>query len=346
MGLRVKLALTVLALLITAIFAVSALEINRVTRVMVDELGDSGEMLIDQTFEQLMPLLQRAGGDPRALTQNDPQLLAFLNSAQAFGRGVVFIRIEDRDHKILAAVPPALEGSIAPEVPDFAVLRRLMRSRSPLARVSAVWRDRTYVIGRAVELNGRPVAIIHVGLSTGLISEEMSRSVAEIGLIGGVATLVCLGIVGILVAGVFVRPLRMMASGVDQLAAGRSEVNFRLDSADELGSLADKFNRLSERIRSDRTQWENERGQFFDIFRSITDAVILLDGRGTVLFANHEAQSRFELPLNGAAEGKPLSLLLGRDHPLTNMIEASYSVGTEVHDVALEFGNNGSRGRF
>lgn len=313
---------------------------------MVDELGDSGKMLIDQTFEQLMPILGQAKPDASGASLNDPQLHAFLGSAQAFGRGVVFVRIEDPEHKILAAVPPSLEGTIAPEVPDFAVLQRRMLSHSPFTRARAVWKNRTYVIGRAVELNGNPVAIIRVGLSTGLISDEMRGSVAEIGLIGGVATLVCFAIVAVLLAGALVRPLRALGQGVDQLAAGRTEVDFSLASPDELGTLADKFNHLSERIRADRTQWENERGQFFNIFRSITDAVILLDGRGTVLFANREAQNRIELPLNGIANGKPLSLLLGRDHPLTNMIEASYSVGSEVHDVALELGSNGASERF
>jgi signal transduction histidine kinase len=346
MGLRVKLALAFVAVLMTAILAVSALEINRVTRVMVDELGDSGQMLIDQTFEQLMPILAQARPDASAAALNDPRLHAFLGSAQAFGRGVVFVRIEDRKRKILAAVPPSLEGRTAPEVPDFAVLLRKMGSRSPFIRAHAVWKNRTYVIRRAVELNGNPVAIIQVGLSTGLISDEMRGSVAEIGLIGVVATVVCFAIVAVLLAGALVRPLRALARGVDLLAAGRTGVAFSLASPDELGTLADKFNHLSERIRADRTQWENERGQFFNIFRSITDALILLDGRGTVLFANREAQNRIELPPNGGADGQPLSQLLGHDHPLTHMIEASYSGGSEVHDAALELGRNGASERF
>ena len=80
---------------------------------------------------------------------------------------------------------------------------------------------------------------------------------------------------------------------------------------DEFGTLAEKFNQLSRRIKNDRAQWETERGQFFNIFRSITDALLLLDARGHVLFANTEAQGKLGLPAGGSSDGRPLNLLLG-----------------------------------
>ena len=86
---------------------------------------------------------------------------------------------------------------------------------------------------------------------------------------------------------------------MEQLALGRAEVSLSIGARDELGHLAEKFNHLSQRIRYDRKQWENERGQLFNIFRSITDAVVLLDASGMVLFANAEAQTRLALPAAG-----------------------------------------------
>src|SRR5216683_456623 len=128
------------------------------------------------------------------------------------------------------------------------------------------------------------------------------------------------------------------------LRSWRSELAHR--GHDELSTLAEKFNHLSQRIRTDRSQWENERGQFFNIFSSITDAVILLDAEGMVLFANAEAQTRLKLPAGGGADGKPLALLLGHEHPLARMVETSYAVGTEVHDVALELREDAAISRF
>jgi len=65
-----------------------------------------------------------------------------------------------------------------------------------------------------------------------------------------------------------------------------------------------------------------------------------------VLFANAEAQAKLALPAAGAADGKPFGLLLGRDHPLARMVEMSYAIGSEAHDVALELGASESGERF
>lgn len=341
-GLRTKLALLFLILLMGVVLAVSALEASHVMRVMADDLGDSGTMLINQTFEQIKPLLGN-GADPHSTISNDNALRSFLDSAHAFARGVVYIKIEDAAGSVLAAVPPGSYSN--PAVPPFDALEEELRSWSPITRVEAVWNAQTYEISREVDLNGKPAATIRVGLSTGLIADELRHSLLALAAVGAVALALCLGGV-IFFGGVLMRPVREMESGIEQLAAGRGDVRLNVARYDELGTLAEKFNHLSQRIRADRTQWENERGQFFNIFRSITDAVILLDATGAILFANTEAQSRLGLPAGGTADGKPLAVLLGRDHPLARMTETSYSVGSEVHDVALELGENGSAGRF
>ena len=137
-------------------------------------------------------------------------------------------------------------------------------------------------------------------------------------------------------AGMLLRPVAAMATGVDELAAGLETQKVRIGGRDELSSLAEKFNRLSQRLNRDRSRWEQDRGQFFSIFRSITDAVLLLDSAGAILFANSEAIGRLGLPAGGVTDGKAIRLLLGKNHPLTRMIEAVYATATEVHDVAIQ----------
>ena len=339
MGLRGKIAVIFVALLVAAILAVSALEIAHVTRVMVSDLRDSGSILIEQTFEQIKPRLVQP--DPYQALRSDITLHEFLDSSQAFGHGVVYLRIEDSAGTILAAVPPSSEGQKATQTPGFDQLDAAMAEWSPLSRARALWGVQTYEMSRAVEIGGRPFAVIKVGLSTGLIADEVRRSIRGIAEIGGGAIVISL--IGLMLyGGVLMRPVRELASEVEQLASGHGGVNLRIAGHDELSTLAEKFNHLSQRIRTDRSQWENERGQFFNIFRSITDAVILLDAEGMVLFANAEAQTRLKLP----ADGKPLALLLGHEHPLARMVETSYAVGTEVHDVALELREDGAISRF
>jgi signal transduction histidine kinase len=335
MELRSKLATIFLVLLVLPFVAVSTFQIDRTMRVMVADLADSGQLIADQAFEQVRDALAHSQGDPVAAMRADTPLLALLDSSQAFGAGVVYARVEAIDGAPIVAAHSEPSGAAVAATPPFDILRAELSSWWPINRIRAVWGAHTYEISRVVKVNGNPLAVIRVGLSTALIAAEARRSVEDI--VGAGTVGVILSLIGaILGAGLLRRPLVAIASGVEQIAEGRDEVSLPAEARDELGTIAEKFNDLSRRIKASRAQWETERGQFINIFRSITDAVMLLDANGSVLFANEEAQGRLGLPAGGLAEGKPLALLLGHDSPLARMVETAYAAGTEVRDVALD----------
>jgi signal transduction histidine kinase len=337
MGLRGKLAVIFATLLILTVIAISILEFERTMRMMVNNLDDTGIALTDQIFEQMRASLTQSRGDPTQSLRNDGAIAASLRSAQAFAKGVVYARIEGADGSVIAGTPLIASGDDAPGIRPFEELKHQADGWWPIAKLQPLWHDRIYEISRPVEINGKPFALIKVGLSTVLIQREMGgsfESIAGIALVG-----IVLALIGGAVAGAFfLKPVAAIASGVEELASGKSDFKVSVEAHDEFGTLAEKFNQLSRRIKSDRTQWETERGQFFNIFRSITDALLLLDARGHVLFANGEAQGKLGLPAGGLADGKPLSLLLGKDHALTRMVENAYIIGSEVRDVAIELG--------
>jgi len=138
------------------------------------------------------------------------------------------------------------------------------------------------------------------------------------------------------------RPVRAITTGLEALTVGAKDIKVEVSGGDELGTLADKFNQLSRRVRADRAQWESERGNFFNVFRSINDAVMLVDADGSLLFSNNEAQGALGLPAGGLIEGKPIATVLSKARPLLQMIEASLAAGTGAHDVALELSDNGN----
>lgn len=340
MGLRAKLTLVFAAILILAVAAISSLEFERAVRTTVSNLGDLGNSLINQTFEQMRAALGQFHGDPTQILRNDDAIAVSLKSAQAFTKGVMYARIEAPDGTVIVGTPVTTDDP-STGVRPFDELVAESDAWWPLSRLKPLWRGSIYEISRPVEMNGRPFAVIRVGLSTALIEQELRSSfkaIATIALVG-----LILAAIGGVVAGAFMlRPVAEIASSVEELAAGHGEVRLSLPAHDEFGTLAEKFNQLSRRIRTDRAQWETERGQFFNIFRSITDALLLLDARGHVLFANAEAQGKLGLPAGGLSDGKPLNLLLGKDHPLTRMVESAYIVGSEVRDVAVELGSGAS----
>jgi signal transduction histidine kinase/HAMP domain-containing protein len=346
MDLRAKLAIVFLGILALPLLVVSLVEVDHSMATMVDELADSGSRLADLTFEQIRSALAKTTSSNPSDLENAlrqyPPLAAFLSSSQAFGKGVVYARVVGMNGKPIVSTETIGGSSETP--PRLRKLRARVASWWPWIRIGALWTQDTYEVERQVDVDHQPFATIRIGLSTELISAEAHREIEEI--VTATIVGVVLSLIGAMVAARFMlSPIAAITSGVEQIAAGRDEVNLRIEARDELGTLAEKFNDLSRRIKSSRTQWETERGQFINIFRSITDAVLLLDAGGAVLFANAEAQGRLGLPAGGLAEGKQLSLLIGKDNPLERMVETAYTTGTEVRDIALDLADGGDPNR-
>ena len=342
MGLRTKIAAIFVPLLVLAVLAVSATELNHATRVMVDSLGDSGSMLVNQTFEQIRAALEHGQGDPAASLRQDRSLIAFLASSSAFGKGVVYARVVTLNGDLVAG--PGGDAINAPSPRPFAELQKAAAQWSPLARIRPFWGDRVYEISSPVEINQQPFALIKVGLSTALIAAEVHRAVANVLFIAAAAILMSL--LGALLSGaLLLAPVAAITAEVERLAAGRDSGSLFIRGRDELSALARKFNELSQRVRSDRVQWEDERGRFINIFRSIDDAVLLLDAEGIVRFSNDDAQGRLGLPAGGLAQGKSLAALIGDRHPLVNMARTAKAAGTELRDVAIEEGHGKDKSR-
>jgi signal transduction histidine kinase len=141
-----------------------------------------------------------------------------------------------------------------------------------------------------------------------------------------------------LAGALLLRPVAAITAGMAALAAGGAARDLEVGGGDELTALALQFNELSQRISSDRAQWEDERGQFMGIFHSIRDAVLLVDADGRLLFSNQEAQARLDLPAGGVAEGRSLEAMLSSQHPLVNLIGTARETGSDLRDVAMGLG--------
>jgi signal transduction histidine kinase len=331
MRLHRRLELGFLLLLVVPFVAVTILQVDRTINVMVSDLEGTGNLLIEQIFEQIKSDLKSVQPDPVAALRTDSSLTALIGSSSAFALGVVYARLETLNGQTIVG----LGSASATEPPGFAVLKREAASWWPSAPIAAVWGKRTYEMSQAVNLSGRPLAVIKIGLSTALIDAEARRSVNYIISVGAAGVLLALA-AAMLVRSLLREPIAALISTAQAMEPAGETLGLPARDSDELESVVEKFNQLAARIKKNRAQWETERGQFFNIFRSINDAVMLLDAGGAVLFANAEAQERLALPAGGLAEGKPLKLLLGTDHPLIRAIETATATGVEPRDAALE----------
>ncbi len=344
MSLRAKFAAIFLVLLLVPIVTATVLEIDRTMAVMVDGLGDAASLLIAQAFEQIRAIPNLAGADTATAMRKDRAMRAFIESSQAFGKGVVYVRVEKLDGTILLGAGAGMPRPARATLP-FEDLQRIAAERWPLAKIYALWTPRTYELSRAVEVGGRPLALIAVGLSTSLIAPEVHRALAKILIAAAVA--VALGLLGgAIFGGLVLEPLAAITSGVEEMTVGREDVRVEVGGTGELSVLAEKFNQLSQHIRLNQARWEAERGRLLKLFRSISDALLLIDPDGAILFANEEAEGRLGLPAGGLANGKSLESLLGSGNALARIVNTALYAATGLNDVPIEMGDGAGRVHF
>lgn len=332
MGLRTKLAGAFVVLLTGAVLAASLVDLNWTLAKMANEVIDSGNVVAAEVFEQVRSALARNQGDPITGLRTDSSLQSLIQSVRAFATGIVFIGIDSADGRKI--IGEEVGGAAPTDAPSVLVLRRATHQPLPFPLLRALWREHNYVLEKPVLINKRPFAVIRVGVSTALIADEVHELVWAILGVSIVIILFAAG-AGAAIGDFLSRSVLAISSGMEQLASGREEISLTVTGHDELGNLADKFNRLSRQVLNERNRWENERGGLFKALRSMNDAIVLIDADTTILFANGEAQTRLGLGAR-AGQGRPLKTALGASHPLVRMVEAALTSGTEAHDVALE----------
>ena len=332
MGLRTKLAGAFVVLLMGAVLAAGFVDISWTLAKMADEVVESGNVVAAEVFEQVRTVLAHTHGNPASGLRTDPNLAACIQSVRAFATGIVFIDITGANGEPI--VGERQGSAVFATAPSIDVLRSAEQLPLPFQLVRALWQGHDYMLQRQVLLNSHPFAVIRVGVSTALIADEVHKLVwAMLGV--SIAAIIIAASAGAAIGGFLSRSVVAIATGVEQLTRGGEDVKLAVGGRDELGSLAEKFNRLSRQVLSERTRWENERGGLFKVLRTMTDGIILLDADRTILFANGEAHSRLGLAVNGS-DGRLLPTILGRSHPLVRMVDGALATGTEAHDVAIE----------
>jgi two-component system phosphate regulon sensor histidine kinase PhoR len=139
-----------------------------------------------------------------------------------------------------------------------------------------------------VENPNQPVQYVR----TALPSDEIDRELAALrGIIwtaaavtGGAAMLLALWL-----ARRITQPIEELTRGAERIAAAEYAQKVYLDSHDEVGRLAQTFNRMSEQLSSQFAQLEADRYQLRAILSGMVEGVVALDSEERILFANDRA---------------------------------------------------------
>lgn len=332
MQLRARLALLALALMLVPTIALSVISLDYRIGEMVDDMSHSTDFMIAQIFEQVRLALAQSSGDVPTALRSSESLRKALDATVAFGPAVVAASIVGNDGNVIVAANGDGEGRPALNLPSVKELDDQASQWLLFTSLPSLLTAKVYEARRGVDINGKPAATIAVGVTTALIADQARHLLIVI--VASAGLVVALGMLAVLlIANRILEQLDLLTSGFEQLAAGKSPAEVTVSGANELSTLAEKFNELSRQVREDRSRLDSSQTHLFDVVRSIQDAVVLLDANGVVLFANKEAQERLA-PKNDSLEGVSLASVLTPEHPLLALVQSTVA-GTEAHDVPL-----------
>ncbi len=321
-----------LVLMLVPTIALSIISIDSRIGTMVDDMSRSTDFMISQIFEQVRLALSEGNGDVATSLRGSEPLRKLLDSTVAFGPAVVAASIVGKDGNVIVAANGDGEGKPALNLPSVRELDEQASQWLLFTSLPSLLTAKVYEARRRVDINGQPAATISVGVTTALIADQARHLLMVIVATAGLVIAAAILAVS-LIANRLLGQLAVLTRGFEQLAAGKSPTELKVSGAQELTTLAEKFNELSRQVREDRSRLDSDQSHLFDVVRSIQDAVVLLDTNGVVLFANKEAQERLA-PKSGSLEGTSLAAALGAEHPLLALVQSTVA-GTDARDVPL-----------
>ncbi len=160
------------------------------------------------------------------------------------------------------------------------------------------------------------------------------------------AAVILSGLIAIHLGRVVLTPVRELTSSVDRIASGDFETRVTAHSTDELGRLAEGFNRMASALATFRRSSLGELLKANETLQStlaaLPDAVLVIDAEGTVVTFNAEARRLFPslaadgpglaaLPLPETAQAEIFQALRQRQrHPKVIELSRAFSVGDGV----------------
>lgn len=156
----------------------------------------------------------------------------------------------------------------------------------------------------ACRVDAAPIHFVRLALLLGQIDAEMHwLQMVVLGSIAG--TLAAVLLLSLWLAQRFSAPLVALAAAASRIAQGAYGERVLVPTHDEVGTLAEAFNEMSQACAVHMAQLDQDRRQLRAIFGSMDEGVLVIDDQWCVQFLNESAARLLRLPAE-AAMGRKL----------------------------------------
>ncbi len=245
---------------------------TNLTQTLSDELRDRGEIMSNNLAASIV--------EP-VLVEDMVTLHRLIDKIKTTENNVRYIYVTDSKGRVLVHT---FENGFPIELLD---IYENFEGNSRLIDI-----DNDYVIDtRAPILEGN-AGYVHIGLAERIIVEKVAEtSNLIIVLVFAVGTL---GVFLAYMAGNYLTtPIRALVKGTKEIGRGNLGYRINVDTTDEISHLADAFNQMSYNLKNNMEELRMSEERYKRLVDGISDAVILIDSKKTILSWNSAATKMF-----------------------------------------------------
>jgi PAS domain S-box-containing protein len=336
-GVRTQETVAVTVLTFVIVLTATLIHLSQLSRVVVQEASRQADLVAKQIYAQSSRVVSRAAGASAVeALRRDQELQALLDASVGYSPHLLFALITDRSGTVILHTEREKTGAVAPTYPSLMGLINL----DPISRFAALYSGgRIYEATLPLLLNGRPFGGIQLGISTTLVSQELTAAVKHSMILAGIA-LPLAWLAAMWLARRILKPIRMLAGEVGRLRRGEYETRTAVAGPDEFQELSSQLQRLGQELQADRIATLSEQAHLQHVVDQLEDGVVFLNQERKVLFFNKAAEAVIGQPLEQAV-GTPLGDLLDASHPLRPLVVDVAAHGPDVRDATVKLSQDG-----
>jgi PAS domain S-box-containing protein len=298
MRLKTKLLLGILGTIFVVVVSLSVLYIGQLLRQRIRLSYANNNVIAHEVLYNVRHTLETGlrdqqfnANDPAALRElvagtlrDDEDLQSILASVIRYSPAVYDATVVDTADRQLIGTDPTTQDQVMPRRPDFATLADASLSQ----QIRAVFgRPQVFDVSVPLERNGKPLAIVRVGIRTTFLLAEM-RPTLRNAIIFSIILAAVSVLLSALLSNLALRPLTVISTRLDQLsqfqleAPGDSQHEGR---PDEVAIVSTKIERLGQSMRNVQEVFSALKENLDQILGNLQDGLVLFtrDGRAVLV---------------------------------------------------------------
>ncbi|MEL6822189.1 MAG: HAMP domain-containing protein, partial [Calditrichota bacterium] len=240
---------------------------------------------VENVMEQYL-LLSETALDKQKLIDLDMQYLKFFAGEQSKVTNCRFTII-DKNGRVLAdsEVPFNKLGTLENHLERPEVQLSQKEAFGTDRRLSSTINRQLLYMSKQLTDAGTPIGFIRIAV----FAESTDRLLATIrrySVYGGLIILIISGLLLALLSRRISKNLKSVMQHAENIAGGDFESKLRVDSKDELGSLASALNEMSTRLSTNISKLSREREDLNMVLSSVKEGIMAIDEEGNIILFN------------------------------------------------------------